>query len=93
MAGINPSIELAYCESVAEDKNSFMTELENVMGQLVGSDQDDPVIQQKTAEIRTLISQVRAQIGFWRGEASFWKNEIQENKTALKESNNLSKSS
>ncbi len=91
--GINPSIELAYCENIAEEYNALMTSLESDMGELVAAPQDDDAIREATAEVRTRISKVRAAVGFWRGEASYWKNELQENKTALKESNNLSKSS
>jgi len=76
---------------MTEEYQALMTVLENEMSDLISGGTDDPIIRDRTAEVRTLISNTRASIGFWRGEESFWKNEIQENKTALKESNNLSK--
>lgn len=92
MASINPSIQLAKCESKAEEQQAEMDTAEGLMQVLTGMDKKDhPDKDKLIAEVRQEITIIRTLLGFWRGESSFWKQELQENKAALKESNALAK--
>lgn len=91
--GINPSIKLAECESLMEEYQAYLSDLEILMDDLIAGGSENPEIRAMQAEARTRIATTRAAIGFWRGEASFWRNEINENKIALKDSNKLASSS